>query len=64
MGAAEDGGKGQYLICLESSDVSNVSADLQVGARPALDVLSRPHQQQQFVSCCVCYTNESFARML
>lgn len=27
---AEDGGKGQYLICLESSDVSNVSADLQV----------------------------------
>lgn len=26
----EDGSKGQYLICLESSDISNISADLQV----------------------------------
>ena len=30
---AEDGGKGQYLLCLESSDVSNISADLQVPPR-------------------------------
>lgn len=28
--AAEDGSKGQYMVCLESSDVSNVCADLQV----------------------------------
>lgn len=26
----EDGSKGQYLLCLESSDVSNICADLQV----------------------------------
>ena len=30
VACAEDGGKGQYLLCLESSDVSNISADLQV----------------------------------
>lgn len=24
----EEGGRGQYLVCLESSDVSNISADL------------------------------------
>ena len=27
--SADDGGGGQYLLCLESSDVSTVSADLQ-----------------------------------